>query len=106
MRIYVAGPYTKPNPEKNTERAIFYGDWLKALGFSVYIPHLSHFWDKQIPHEFEFWMEHDFEWLEVCDAVFRFDGESSGADREVAWAKEHGLPVYYTITEIPRPLSK
>lgn len=99
-RIYIAGPYTKPDPEMNTAEAIFMGDWVRSLGFSVYIPHLTHYWEKQIHHEFEFWMEHDLEWLDVCDAVLRLPGESAGADREVAYAKEHGKPVYYSIPEL------
>lgn len=98
-RVYIAGPYSS-DPEKNTEEAIFMGDWVRALGYSVYIPHLTHFWHKQIPHEYKFWMEHDFEWLEVCDILLRLPGASSGADAEEAFAKERGIQVVYTAQEL------
>jgi hypothetical protein len=106
MRIYVAGPYTKGDVKKNVEKAIFFGDWIAAFGHAVFIPHLTHFWDEQIPHEWEFWMNQDFEWLTVCDAVFRIDGESKGADMEVELAKKLGKPVYTDIAQIaalPKP---
>ena len=100
MRIYVAGPYTKGDVKKNVEQAIFFGDWIAAFGHTVFIPHLSYYWDKQIPHEWEFWMKQDFEWLKLCDAVFRIDGESRGANMEVEFARKLGKPVYTDITEI------
>jgi hypothetical protein len=100
MKIYVAGPYTKGDVEKNVARAIFIGDWITAFGHTVFIPHLTHFWHKQHAHEWEFWMKQDFEWLRACDAVFRIEGESKGADMEVELAKELGKPVYYDIPEI------
>lgn len=78
------------------------GDWVASFGHTVFIPHLTHFWHKQIPHEYEFWMRQDFEWLKCCDAVLRLPGESSGADREVALALELGIPVYYSIFDIPK----
>jgi hypothetical protein len=39
--------------------------------------------------------------LEHCDAVLRLPRESTGADQDVAIATERGLPVYYTLDEIP-----
>ncbi len=39
--------------------------------------------------------------LEKCDAVLRLDGASTGADNDVRIAKELGLPVYYSLDEIP-----
>lgn len=100
MKIYVAGPYSS-DPELNTNRSIFYGDWIRALGHTPFIPHLTHFWEQRHQHPYEFWLDYDMEWLLVCDAVFRFDGASSGADAEVEKAKELGMPVYYSTAEIP-----
>ena len=101
MRIYIAGPYTKPDPEQNTLDAILAGDYVASLGHVVFIPHLTHFWEKQIHHTYDFWMQQDFEWLKCCDALLRLPGESAGADREVALAKESGIPVYYSVWDIP-----
>lgn len=39
--------------------------------------------------------------LQHCDAVLRLPGESTGADRDVALARERGLPVYRSHEEIP-----
>ncbi len=39
--------------------------------------------------------------LEKCDAVLRIEGASKGADEDVRIAKERGLKIYYSVTEIP-----
>ncbi|WP_246150087.1 DUF4406 domain-containing protein [Agromyces intestinalis] len=39
--------------------------------------------------------------LQHCNAVLRLAGDSHGADRDVAIARERGIPVYYSIDEIP-----
>lgn len=39
--------------------------------------------------------------LEKCDAVYRIEGASKGADQDVRIATERGLPVYHHIDEIP-----
>jgi len=41
--------------------------------------------------------------LEKCDAVLRLPGASQGADQDVRVATERGLPVYYSIDDVPRP---
>ena len=39
--------------------------------------------------------------LQHCDAVLRLPGESSGADTDVAIARERGILVYTDLSEIP-----
>jgi len=39
--------------------------------------------------------------LEKCDAVFRIEGASKGADEDVRIAKERGLAVYYRLEDVP-----
>lgn len=39
--------------------------------------------------------------LQRCDAVLRLPGESRGADQDVAIARDRGIPVYYSLDEIP-----
>lgn len=39
--------------------------------------------------------------LEKCDAIFRIEGASKGADEDVRIAKEKGLPVYFNIEDVP-----
>ncbi len=102
MKIYVAGPYTKGDVAMNVRDAIFAGNRIRGLRHTPFIPHLTHFYHMLIPHQIEFWYAYDLEWLEVCDAVFRMPGESTGADREVERARELGIPVYYDYPEIPK----
>lgn len=39
--------------------------------------------------------------LQHCDAVLRLPGESRGADQDVAIAQARGIPVFYSLGEIP-----
>jgi hypothetical protein len=39
--------------------------------------------------------------LQHCDAVLRLPGDSTGADQDVAIARERGIPVYFQLEEIP-----
>ncbi len=39
--------------------------------------------------------------LSHCDAVLRLPGESTGADQDVAIARERGLPVYWRLQDVP-----
>jgi hypothetical protein len=101
LRIYVAGPYTGGDPAVNVKNAIDAGNAIANLGHIPFIPHLTHFWHMFHPHEYEFWLQQDLEWLKVCDAILRLPGESGGADKEVAFAEQNGIPVYGEIVDIP-----
>jgi hypothetical protein len=95
MKVYVAGPYTKGDVAVNVRDAIIATNELLDLGYIPYCPHLSHFWHLVTPRPYEDWLAIDMEWLRECDTVLRLDGESSGADLEVAEAKILGMEVYY-----------
>lgn len=99
-KVYVAGPYTKTDPCINTNAAILAGNHLLDLGYSPFIPHLSHFWHTVTPRPYSDWIEYDKEWVAVCDAVLRLPGESSGADGEVALAKSLGIPVFHSVGDL------
>ena len=51
----------------------------------------------QKQRSWDFWMEMDFQLLDKCDYLFRLEGESKGADMEVAYALEYGKKVYTDI---------
>ncbi len=115
MLILIAGPYrsgTNDDPdliEKNMKNLeahalpIFEKGHVPMVGEWVALPLMelagcSHVgddvWDKiQYP------VAHRL--LEKCDAVLRIEGDSKGADQDVAIAKDKGLPVYYSVEEIP-----
>jgi len=39
--------------------------------------------------------------IERCDAILRLPGASKGADNDVRLARERGIPVFYTVADIP-----
>ena len=96
-RIFVSGPYTLPDCAVNVRNAILATGSLMDVGFLPYCPHLSHFVHLLLPHSYEQWMALDLAWLESCDAVLRLPGESPGADRETARARELGIPVFHSF---------
>ena len=96
-RVYIAGPYTDPEQEENTWKAIGVANQVAEMGFIPFVPHLTYYFHQLIPHEYEFWMEQDEEWLKVCQKLVRIPGKSSGADKEMALAKELGIEVYGLI---------
>lgn len=99
-RVYIAAAYTKGDVEKNVAHAIEVGDIIAYHGMAPFIPHLNHFWHKQIPHDYDFWITQDNEWLPLCDALFRIRGESKGSDAEEALARDLGIPVFYSLTDL------
>lgn len=93
LRVYVAGPYSV-NPTEGVAAAIQAADELLTAGYKPFVPHLTHLWHERYPQAYEVWMQYDFAYLAVCDALVRLPGYSPGADREVALAKQRGVPVY------------
>lgn len=97
--VYMAGPYSKPDPCENTYLAVNEAEKVIAtvpIAVPV-IPHLSHFWHTMRPHPYQFWLDIDIELLRRCDVLYRFGGESSGAEGEMAFAMYEGIPVCTTF---------
>jgi hypothetical protein len=96
LLVYVAGPYTHPDPILNTRAACTVADSIMALCPNVValVPHLTIVWHLIHPRGVEHWYGYDLRLLARCDAVFRFPGDSVGADREVDHARALGLPVF------------
>lgn len=97
MLVYIASPYSNGDTCENVRRACLAGDRLLAAGITPLIPHLFHLYHLISPKPYETWMELGMNYLSMCDALLRLPGESKGADREVAQAKEWGILVYYDI---------
>ena len=100
LRVYIASPYTIGTWKKNVERQIDMANYLSGAGFLPCWPLSSHYLDLRHSRPYEFWMNLDREELKRCDALLRLAGESVGADREVEWAKELGLPVFYHYADV------
>ncbi len=101
IKVYVAGPMSKGWFGDHMRAAVDAADKLRDAGFAPFVPQLCFFWDLMgHGHGYEAWLQYDFAWLLACDAVLRLPGESSGADREVALAVEHEIPVFKSIDEL------
>lgn len=98
--IYVAGPISKGDQFSNVRDGIREADTLLDGGFHVLCPHLSALHQMIKPRSYESWMDLDFGMILRCDALLRMPGESPGADREVAFATAHGIPVFDSLPEL------
>lgn len=92
IHLYIAGPYTNPDPIINTHAAIKVATALYETGEYVpHVPHLTLLWHMVTPRPIEFWYDLDEHHLSRCEAITRLPGESSGADREVVAGEQMGL---------------
>lgn len=98
--IYIASPYTKGDVAVNVKRQMDCYEELMNLGFAPYAPLYSHFQHMFHPRPYLDWIEIDKIWVLKCDYLLRLDGESTGADGEVALAIENNIPVFYSISEL------
>lgn len=115
MIVLIAGPYrsgTDDDPDKmaqNLQRleavsySIFQGGHLPMIGEWVALPIWRTAGGSEIGDELyeEIFYPTAHRLLERCNAVLRLEGQSAGADNDVRIAKERGLPVYYSIDDIP-----
>ena len=93
LLVFLAGPFTS-NPMHGTRAASLAGDVLYEAGYDVYVPHLSILDDLLSPHDADYWYARTLRMVEHCDLLLRLPGASEGADREVARARELGIPVF------------
>lgn len=92
--VYIAAAYTSA-PEENTHKAVAVADDLQSTGLvACVVPHLNLLWTLIHPHDGDYWYDHDLALLARCDALLRLPGESPGADNEVAFARNHDIPVF------------
>lgn len=99
--IYVAGPITQGTPIQNVVNGVSVANELMNRGFVPFVPHLSYYWHN-LHHErdYEDWLAYDFEWITRCDALLRLPGYSPGADREIEFCTDRGIPVFYHIWDL------
>lgn len=98
-KIYVAGPYSQPDPCANTHRAIAEGNRLMDAGHAPFVPHLTHLWHTVTPRPYLDWTRLDNAFLPHCDAWVRLPGHSPGADAEVRLAQSLGIPVFWSTQD-------
>ena len=91
--IYIAGPYSKGDVAINVRNAMEVGMYYNDAGHYAVIPHFTHFLLMTFPRPYEYWLELDNRILPYCTAIHRIKGESSGADKEMDYAKRLGLKI-------------
>ena len=115
MMILIAGPYrsgTNDDPtliQKNLDHLeamalpIFEKGHIPVIGEWLALPLMKLAGSKEIGDavwdKIQYPIAHRI--LKKCDAVLRIEGKSNGADQDVKIARELGLPVYYSLEEIP-----
>lgn len=93
--VYIAAPYSVPDPVKNTHRVVKFAEAVIKKGYLPIIPHLTLLWHAIVPKPDEFWYDYTMELMKRCDLVIRLSGFSAGADREVEMAKKLGIEVLF-----------
>ena len=104
--IYLASPYTSPNPqvmEQRFEQACAAAAQLMRAGEVVYSP-IVHCHPIAVRHElprhFEYWQQFDQEMINHSNklVVLKIDGweTSKGVTAEIEYAIYRGIPVEYT----------
>jgi hypothetical protein len=102
--VYIAGPYigdgTVKSIEINIREAEKYQIALanKQIGFFCAHNHTEHFGNKAEKASEKFYHELDMQFLKrVADAVLAVPNwkSSSGARKEVEWAQESNLPIFF-----------
>jgi len=75
---------------------------LIEAGYAPHCPHLTVFCEFMEPHRipYESWLDLDMTYVELSDVVYRVSGPSKGADREVAFAVNKGIPVVSSLEEL------
>lgn len=100
--VYIAGPLTAGDKTINIRRAIDAANTLRRAEPRIipFVPHLNHLWHFAHVHDFEYWMEMDFAWLDKCDAMLRLSGESPGCEREEKYMLQLGKPVFDNLMNL------
>lgn len=99
--VYIAGPYTLPDPVENTHHAIKLGMDMYETGLiAPVIPHVSLLMHMVVPKPYQFWLDYDLDFLPHCHALYRMEGASAGADEEVKWAEIHSIPTFYKLVDL------
>ncbi|MCA9091244.1 MAG: DUF4406 domain-containing protein [Planctomycetaceae bacterium] len=93
LLIYLAGPFTHPDPIQNTHAVIKIADALLEAGFAPLVPHLTLAWHLVSPKPYTTWLAYDRHLLSRCDVLLRVPGYSHGATQECTFADELGIPV-------------
>lgn len=98
--VYLAAPYTT-HPVHCTHQVVQRASVMQQTGIvTCVVPHLNLLWDIVLPQSSDYWLTHDLALLARSDALFRLPGASIGADREVEFATDSGIPVFHEESKL------
>jgi hypothetical protein len=97
-RIYIAGPIRAVNGweiEQNNRRAEGWALEVMKAGAAPYCPHTQDRFYQGVMSD-QFYLDKDFAWLAVSDAIFLLSGwrKSAGSIGEYEFALKHSIPVF------------
>jgi len=98
--VYIASPYTIGDVAENVAVQEEAAHLILDKGHVPIVPLLSHYLHIRRQRPYEDWIRMDLAILPKADVVLRLPGLSSGADQEVEYAKELGIPVVYKIEDL------
>jgi len=107
MIIGVAGPYSAPSEEQRqknlnamneTAARVLEMGHIPVIGMNAALPIVS---IAKIDDVYKATMDISLAVINACDAILMI-GESPGANKEKDLIISKGLPVYYSLEEIPR----
>ncbi len=115
MLILIAGPYrsgTGDDPQKMADNLrrleeasypIFQAGHIPMIGEWVALPIWNVAGGKEVGDDLYEEILHPTagRLIERCDAILRLSGASKGADNDVRLANERGIPVYYSMDDVP-----
>jgi len=110
MIIGVAGPYSAPTEEQRQKNLdamneaaarVLEKGHIPIIGMNAALPIVT---IANIEDKYKATMEISLAVINTCDAILMI-GESPGANKERDLVNAKGLPVYYSIEEIPDVLS-
>lgn len=105
LRIYVAGPFSSPDEGRvrdNITLAECHGGLIAEMGHFVHVPHAATgFMHDPDDPRYEYFMDLSFSIIDAwADALYVID-RSPGTNREIEFAAERGIPVYWDLADIP-----
>ncbi|HAS43478.1 MAG TPA: DUF4406 domain-containing protein [Microscillaceae bacterium] len=109
MWIMIAGPYTHGSKDQEVWKRnhiymnefayeVYKKGHVPIIGVNAALPIIEAVGFDKFE---ELMMPISLEVAQRCDAILRVGGASNGADKEVAVFQRKGLPVYYSLEEIP-----
>jgi len=99
--IYLIGPYRRPEPVANVNRAVRIGQQIRdTLDVAVIIPHWSMLEHLICPRDDQYWLDTTMDLLRHCDAAYRLDGFSLGGDAEEEECGRLGLQVFRSMSSL------